>query len=77
MIGIEAKQSPKDENQIKYGLIKVVNFTINLFLKVFLKMNNIQMYSTYNEEKSVVAERFIRTLKYRIFKYMPAINQCI
>ena len=32
-------------------------------LKVFLKINNIEMYSTYNEGKSVVAERFIRTLK--------------
>ena len=29
----------------------------------FLKMNNIEMYSTFNEGKSVVAERFIRTLK--------------
>ena len=27
----------------------------------FLKINNIEMYSTYNEEKSVIAERFIRT----------------
>ena len=29
----------------------------------FLRINNIEMYSTYNEGKSVVAERFIRTLK--------------
>ena len=35
----------------------------NNFLKIFLKMNNIEMYSTYIEGKSVVAERFIRTLK--------------
>ena len=35
----------------------------NNFLKDFLKINNIEMYSTYNEGKSVVAERFIRTLK--------------
>ena len=27
--------------------------------KDFLKINNIEMYSTYNEGKSVVAERFI------------------
>ena len=31
--------------------------------KRFLKINNIEMYLTYNEGKSVVAERFIRTLK--------------
>ena len=33
------------------------------------------MYSTYNEGKSVVAERFIRTLKNKIFKYMAAISK--
>ena len=41
----------------------------------FLKINNIEMYSTYNEGKSVVAERFIRTLKNRIFKHMTAISK--
>ena len=34
----------------------------NKFLKRFLKINNIEMYSTYNEGKFVVAERF-RILK--------------
>ena len=36
------------------------------------------MYSTYNEGKSVLAERFIRTLKSKIFKHMAAIlkNVC-
>ena len=28
------------------------------------------MYSTHNEGKSVVAERFIRSLKNKIYKYM-------
>ena len=32
------------------------------------------MYSTYNGEKSVVAERFIRTLKKKIFKQMSAVS---
>ena len=35
----------------------------NQSFKDFLKINNIEMYSTYNEGKSVVAERYIRTLK--------------
>ena len=39
----------------------------------FLIINSIEMYSTYNEEKSVVVERFIRTLKNRTFKHMSAI----
>ena len=33
------------------------------------------MYSAYNEAKSAVAERFIRTLKNKIFKYMTAISK--
>ena len=33
------------------------------------------MYSTHNEEKSVVAERFIRTLKNKIYKYMTSISK--
>ena len=33
------------------------------------------MYSTLNEGKSVVAERFIRTLKNKIFKHMTAISK--
>ena len=35
----------------------------NKSFKDFLKINNIEIYSTYSEGKSVVAERFIRTLK--------------
>ena len=47
----------------------------NKSFKDFLKINNIEMYSTYNEGKSVVAERFIRTLKNKIFKHMTAVSK--
>ena len=43
--------------------------------KDFLKTNNIEIYSTFNEGKSVVAERFIRTVKNKIFKHMTAISK--
>ena len=33
------------------------------------------MYSTHNEEKFVIAERFIRTLKNKIFKHMTAVSK--
>ena len=49
-------------------------FYINL-LKKFLKINNIEMYWTYNEGKSVVAERFIRTLRNKNFKHMTVISK--
>ena len=39
----------------------------NNSVKDFLKINNIEMYSTCNKGKSVVTERFIRTLKNKIF----------
>ena len=32
------------------------------------------MYSTFKEGKSVVVERFIRTLKNKLYKHMTAIN---
>ena len=33
------------------------------------------MYSKHNEGKSVVAERFIRTLTNKIYKYMTSISK--
>ena len=47
----------------------------NQGFKKWLSSNNIIMYSTYNEGKSVVAERFIRTLKNKLFKHMTATNK--
>ena len=47
----------------------------NNSFKDFLKINNIEMYSTYNEGKSVVAEKFTRTLKNKIFKHIIAISK--
>ena len=35
------------------------------------------MYSTYNEGKSIVAERFVRALKSKFFKYMAAVSKII
>ena len=43
--------------------------------KDFLKINNIEIYSTFNKGKSALAERFIRTLKNKIFKHMTAISK--
>ena len=47
----------------------------NISFKKWLKDNDIEMYSTNNEGKSVVAERFIRTLKTKIYKYMTSISK--
>ena len=47
----------------------------NASFKKWLRDNDIVMYSTNNEGKSVVAERFIRTLKSNICKYMTSISK--
>ena len=47
----------------------------NRSMKSWLEDNHIEMYSTHNEGKSVVAERFIRTLKNKIYKYMASISK--
>ena len=39
------------------------------------RKNDIEMHSTYNQGKFVVAERFIRTLKNNIYKYMTSISK--
>ena len=44
-------------------------------MKSWLEKNNIEMYSTHNDRKSVVAERFIRTLKTKIYKYMNSLSK--
>ena len=48
----------------------------NTYFKKWLKDNDVfNMYLTYNEGKSVVAERFFRTLKNKIFKHMTAVSK--
>ena len=47
----------------------------NASFKKWLQDNDIVMYSTHSEGKSVVAERFIRTLKSKIYKHMTSISK--
>ena len=44
-------------------------------MKSWLQDNNIEIRSTHNEGKYVVAERFIRTFKNKIYKYMTSISK--
>ena len=47
----------------------------NRSMKLWLEKNDIETYSTHNEGKSVFAERFIRTLKNEIYKYMTSVSK--
>ena len=63
------KQSNRKPNKI--WVDQGGEFYNNVFEK-WLSDNDINMYSTYNEGKSVVAERFIKTLKNKLYKHMTA-----
>ena len=74
---VDAFQKILDKSEGKPNKIwvdKGSEFYNNSFKK-WLKDNDIEMYSIHNEGKSVVAERFIRTLKNKIYKYMTSISQ--
>ena len=40
----------------------------------FLQNNDIEIYSTHNEGKFVIAERFIKTLKNKVSKYRNSVS---
>ena len=44
-------------------------------MKSWLEKNDIEMYLTHDEGKSVVADRFIKTLKNKVYKYMTSISK--
>ena len=66
------KQSNRKPNKI--WVDKESEF-YNAYFKKWLRDNDIVMYSTHNEGKSVVAERLIRTLRSKIYKYMNSISK--
>ena len=68
------KQSNRKPNKI--WVDQGGEFYNNVFEK-WLSDNDINMYSTYNEDKSVVAERFIRTLKNKLYKHMKATGKIV
>ena len=47
----------------------------NKSIKWWLEKNVVEIYSTHNEGKCVVAERFIRTLKNKIYKYIASVSK--
>ena len=49
----------------------------NKLYKRFFKINGIEIYSTYNKGKFVVAEGFIRTLKNKVFKHMTGVSKIV
>ena len=46
-------------------------------MKSWIETNDIEMHLTNNKEKSVVAERFIRNLNNKIYRYMTSIPKSV
>ena len=46
-------------------------------MKFWLQDNNIEVYLTHNQGKFVLAERFMKTLRTKIYKYMTLISKKI
>ena len=46
-------------------------------MKSWLQDNDIKIYSTHNEGKSVIAERFLKTLKNKTYKHMISYQKCV
>ena len=72
---VDAFQKILDDSNRKPKKIYVDKESVfyNNYFKKWLKDNDIEMYSIHNEGKSVVAERFIRPLKSKIYKYMTSV----
>ena len=49
----------------------------NRSMNSWLQDNDIEICSTHNEGKSVVAERFMRTLKNKIYKHMVLVSKSV
>ena len=62
---LDQSKSKPNERQVNKG-----SEFYNRSIKSWLEKNDIEMYSTHSDEKSVITERFIRALKNQIYKYI-------
>ena len=74
---VNAFQKILDDLKIKPNKIWVDKGSefYNRSMKSRLEKNHVDMYSTHNEGSSDVADRFIRTLKNKIYNYITAVSK--
>ena len=66
------KKSNREPNKIWVGKGSEL---YNRSTKSWLQDDNVLIYSSHNKGKSVIAERFIKTIKKKIYKYMTSISK--
>ena len=74
---VNAFQKFLDDSKRKPNKIWVVKGSefYNRSMKAWLQDNDIAIYSIHNHGKSVIAERFVKTIKNKIYKYMTSISK--
>ena len=74
-----AFQKILDESKRKPNKIWVDkgNEFYNRSMKSWLENNSIEIYSMHNEGKPVVAEKFTRSFKNKIYKYMTSLSKVV
>ena len=75
VVTLKDKKSASVVNAFQKILDKSGSEFYNHSFKKWLEDNDTTMYSTYSEGKSVVAERFIKTLKNKLYKHMTAVSR--
>ena len=72
-----ALQKVLDESSLRQNKIwvDIGSRFCNRSIKSWLQDNNMEMYSIHNKGKCVVAKKFIRTLKNKIYKYVTSISK--
>ena len=72
-LSLSLKDKKRYYSHYCFSKILKVSDLCNRSMKSWLEKIDIEIHSTHNEGKPVVAERFIRTLKNKICKYMTLI----
>ena len=70
-----ASQKILDKSSQKWIWVDKGSKFYNKSMKSWLEKIDIEMHSAHNGEKSVIAERFIRVLKLKIYKYITSMSK--
>ena len=70
------KKSKWNETQTKLSMGRNTGSEFyNRSMKLFFQNNDMEMCSKHNEAKSVIADRFIRTFKYKIYRCLTSVSK--
>ena len=74
------KEYNRKRNKISVDKVNLQQINEKMVKKWYrngIEKNGIEMYSTHNEQKSIIAEIFIRTLENKISKYLNSVSESV